>query len=209
MSVTQVSKEILSREPRIKFVGILKSDGQDISFGQVNKINENDVKLSMIQTPHLLDAGKRFTDLGSLESVTFEYDNIKLINLPNDREIVICGTDNNLGVDEIKKIVSDHIANYNVKTEPKYDTEQKADFKNTLQTKENLDELQKQKSSSNQIENAWQNYVSTIIEFWKEMAITSIRMNEKMITNKIRYRDFKQKAKVIKESKLNVLLGRR
>ncbi|HEX5905143.1 MAG TPA: hypothetical protein VFY50_03770, partial [Candidatus Nitrosocosmicus sp.] len=144
-------------------------------------INENDVKLSMIQTPHLLDAGKRFTDLGNLESVTFEYDNIKLINLPNDREIVICGTDNNLGIDEIKKIVSDHIANYNVKTEAKYDTEQKADFKNSLQTKENLDELQKQKSSSIQIENAWQNYVSTIIEFWKEMAITSIRMNEKMI----------------------------
>jgi len=180
MSVTQVSKEILSREPRIKFVGILKSDGQDISFGQVNKINENDVKLSMIQTPHLLDAGKRFTDLGNLESVIFEYDNIKLVNLPNDREIVICGTDNNLGIDEIKKIVSDHIANYNVKTEAKYDTEQKADFKNNFQTKENLDELQKQKSS-NQVENAWQNYVSTIIEFWKEMAITSIRMNEKMI----------------------------
>jgi hypothetical protein len=181
MSVTQVSKEILNHEPRIKFVGILKSGGQDISFGQVNKINENDVKLSMIQTPHLLDAGKRFTDLGNLESVIFEYDNIKLVNLPNDRELVICGTDNNLGIDEIKKIVSDHIANYNVKTEAKYDTEKKADFKNNLQTKENLDELQRQKSSSNQVENAWQNYISTIIEFWKEMAITSIRMNEKMI----------------------------
>ena len=161
MSVTQISKEILSREPKIKFVGVLKSDGQDISFGQENNINENDVKLSMTQTPHILDAGKRFTDLGNLESVTFEYDNIKLVNLPNDREIVICGTDNNLGIDEIKKIVSDHVANYNVKTEAKYDTEQK--------------------SSSKQIENAWQNYLSTIIEFWKEMAITSIRMNEKMI----------------------------
>ena len=169
MSVTQVSKEILSREPKIKFVGVLKSDGQDISFGQENNINENDVKLSMTQTPHILDAGKRFTDLGNLESVTFEYDNIKLVNLPNDREIIICGTNNDLSIDEIKKIVSNHIANYNVKTEAKYDTEQK--------------------SSSNQIENAWQNYLSTIIEFWKEMAITSIRMNEKMIREFWSYRD--------------------
>jgi hypothetical protein len=71
MSVTQVSKEILSREPKIRFVGILKSDGQDISINPENNIDKNDINLSMTQTPHLLDAGKRFTDLGNLESVTF------------------------------------------------------------------------------------------------------------------------------------------
>ena len=178
MSVTQVSKEILSREPRIKFVGILKSDGQDISFGKENNINENEVKLSMIQTPHLLDSGKRFTDLGNLEAVTFEYDKIKLVNLPHESEIVICGTSNDLSIDEIKKIVSDHIANPNVKDEAKYHTEQKAEFKNNLQTRENLNEIKK---TSDQLENAWQNYVLTVVEFWKEIAITSIRMNEKMI----------------------------
>jgi hypothetical protein len=178
MSVTQVSKEILSHEPRIKFVGILKSDDQDISVGQENKINENDVKLSMIQTSHLLDAGKRFTDLGNLESITFEYDKIKLVNLPNESEIVICGTDNDLSIDELKKIVSEHMASYNVKDEAKYHTEQKAEFKNNLQARENLNVMQK---PSNQLENAWQNYILTIVEFWKEMAITSIRMNEKLI----------------------------
>ncbi|VFJ14172.1 hypothetical protein [Candidatus Nitrosocosmicus franklandus] len=178
MSVTQISKEILSREPRIKFVGILKSDGQEISFGQDNKIDENDVKLSMIQTPHLLDAGKRFTDLGNLESVTFEYDKIKLVNLPNESGTVVCGSDNDLSIDEIKKIVSEHITGYKVKDEAESHTFYKEESKNNSQTIENLSKMQK---TSNQFENAWQNYILTMIEFWKEMAITSIRMNEKLI----------------------------
>jgi len=178
MSVTQVSREILSREPKIRFVGILKSDGQDISINPEKKIDENEVKLSMIQTSHLLDAGKRFTDLGNLESVTFEYDKMKLINLPTNSEIVVCGTDNDLSNDDIKKIVSDYVVSYNVKSEANYETEQKPEFKNNLYTNYGLKEMA---ITSNQLENAWQSYFSTMIEFWKEMAITSIQMNEKII----------------------------
>lgn len=178
MSVSQVSREILSREPKIRFVGILKRDGQDISINPEKKIDENDVKLSMIQTPHLLDAGKRFTDLGNLESVTFEYDKMKLVNLPTNSEIVVCGTDNDLSNDDIKKIVSDHVVNYNVKTGANYETEQKPEFNNNLYTNYSLKEMA---ITSNQLENAWQSYILTMIEFWKDMAITSIKMNEKII----------------------------
>ena len=35
--------------------------------------------------------------------------------------------------------------------------------------------------TSNQFEIAWQNYALGMIEFWKEMAITSIKVNEKII----------------------------
>ncbi len=187
MSVNQISKDILAREPRIKFVGILKNGSQDISISQDNKIDENDVKLSMVQTPHLLDTGKRFTDLGSLESVVFEYDKMKLINLPTDSEIIICGTDNQISTDEIKKIVSNHITNFNGKAETKDETERKNDLKNNLQMNENLKEMQK----TYQSENPWQNYILTVIEFWKEMAITSIKMNEKMI--KEFWKNYKEK----------------
>ena len=85
MSVREDSNVILQRDSRIKFIGILKNGNQDISFSQDNKIDENDVKLSMIQTPIILEAGKRFTDLGNLESVIFEYDKMKLYNLPTGR----------------------------------------------------------------------------------------------------------------------------
>ena len=85
MSVREDPNVILQRDSRIKFIGILKNGNQDISFSQDNKIDENDVKLSMIQTPIILEAGKRFTDLGNLESVIFEYDKMKLYNLPTGR----------------------------------------------------------------------------------------------------------------------------
>jgi hypothetical protein len=40
---------------------------------------------------------------------------------------------------------------------------------------------QKGLTDPGQFENPWQNYISNLIEFWKEFAITSIRMNEKMV----------------------------
>ena len=78
----------------------------------------------------------------------------------------------------IKKIVSDLVANYNFKADTKYETEQKSEFKNDLFTKDSLKEMA---ITSNQFENAWHSYVSSMIGFWKEMAITSIKMNEKII----------------------------
>ena len=64
MSVRQDYNVILQRDSRIKFIGILKNGNQDISFSQDNKIDENDVKLSMIQTPHYTGSWKKVYGLG-------------------------------------------------------------------------------------------------------------------------------------------------
>jgi hypothetical protein len=162
MSVREDSNLILQRNSRIKFIGILKNGNQDISFSQDNKIDENDVKLSMIQTPIILEAGKRFTELGNLESVTFEYDNMKLYNLPRGEETVIFGTDNEFSNEEIMKLVSNDVTG----------------IKNELGSQHLGENVQ---IGTGQFENPWQNYISNLIEFWKEFAIASIRMNEKMV----------------------------
>ena len=162
MSVREDSNVILQRDSRIKFIGILKDGNQDISFSQDNKIDENDVKLSMIQTPIILEAGKRFTDLGNLESVIFEYDKMKLYNLPMGEETVIFGTDNEINNEEIMKLVSNNITGFQNESGSQYLG-------------------QKGQTDPGQFENPWQNYISNLIEFWKEFAITSIRMNEKMV----------------------------
>src|SRR5689334_3536898 len=112
MSASQVSKEILKHEPRIKFVSIAKDGSQDTSISQNIKIDENEIKLSINQTPHLIESGKRFTDLGTLESVVFNYEHLKIVNLPLTSEVVICGTSNDLNIDEIKAIVSNHVSGY-------------------------------------------------------------------------------------------------
>ena len=162
MSVGEDSNVILQRDSRIKFIGILKNGNQDISFSQDNKIDENDVKLSMIQTPIILEAGKRFTDLGNLESVIFEYDKMKLYNLPLGEETVIFGTDSEISNEEIMKLVSNNVTG----------------FQNESGSKHLGEKVQ---TNPGQFENLWQNYISNLIEFWKEFAITSIRMNEKMV----------------------------
>ena len=162
MSVREDSNVILQRDSRIKFIGILKNGNQDISFSQDNKIDENDVKLSMIQTPIILEAGKRFTDLGNLESVIFDYDKMKLYNFPLGEETVIFGTDNEINNEEIMKLVSNNVTGFQNES-----------------VSQHLGE--KVQTDPGQFENPWQNYISNLIEFWKEFVITSIRMNEKMV----------------------------
>jgi hypothetical protein len=162
MSVREDSNIILQRDSRIKFIGILKNGNQDISFSQNNKIDENDVKLSMIQTPIILEAGKRFTDLGNLESVIFEYDKMKLYNLPMGEETIIFGTDKPISNKEITKLVSNNVTGIQNESESQHLGE-------------------RGQTDLGQFENPWQNYISNLIEFWKEFTITSIRMNEKIV----------------------------
>lgn len=178
MSVRQDSNVILQRDSRIKFIGILKNGNQDISFSQDNKIDENDVKLSIIQTPHILEAGKRFTDLGNLESVIFEYDRMKLYNLPLGEETVIFGTNNEINNEEIMKLVSNNVTDSQNGLGPQHLGEKIKDYDKASRIE--ADSIQVQTNPS-QFENPWQNYISNLIEFWKEFAITSIRMNEKMV----------------------------
>jgi hypothetical protein len=178
MSVRQESNVILQRDSRIKFIGKLKNGNQDISFSQDNKIDENDVKLSIIQTPHILEAGKRFTDLGNLESVIFEYDKMKLYNLPLGEETVIFGTNKEINNEEIMKLVSSNVTDFQTELVPQFQGEKIKDYDKALRIKAESTQVQIDPS---QLENPWQNYISNLIEFWKEFAVSSIRMNEKMV----------------------------
>ncbi|CAN5879187.1 hypothetical protein BH23THE1_BH23THE1_04650 [soil metagenome] len=178
MSVRQDSNVILQRDSRIKFIGILKNGNQDISFSQDNKIDENDVKLSMIQTPHILEAGKRFTDLGNLESVIFEYDKMKLYNLPLGEETFIFGTNNEINNEEIMKLVSSNATGLQNESGSQHLGEKTRDYDKASRIDSGSIQVQ---TDPSQFENPWQIYISNLIEFWKEFAITSIRMNEEMV----------------------------
>lgn len=177
MSAGQVSKEILKHEPRIKFVSITKDGSQDTSISNDNKIDENEIKLSTNQTPHLIESGKRFTDLGTLESVVFNYEQLKIVNLPLTSEVIICGASNDLNIDEIKAIVSNHVSDYDFKKIAKYKDDKKPETRNELLEKGGIQD----QTVRNSYENPIQTYVLTMIEFWKEFSINSIKMNEKFV----------------------------
>ena len=100
--------------------------------------------------------------MGNLESVIFEYDKMKLYNLPLGKETVIFGIDNAISNKEITKLVSNNVIG--------------------IQNESGSQHLgEKVQTDLGQFENPWQNYISNLIEFWKEFTITSIRMNEKMV----------------------------
>lgn len=177
MSASQVSKEILNQEPRIKFVNITKDSKQDTSINQDNRIDENEIKMSINQTPHLIESGKRFTELGTLESIVFNYDQLKVVNLPLSSELVICGVSNDVNIDEIKTLVSKNVIGYEFKKELKHQGDEKIGIKNKSFNENRFDDHNIKDSSVNPI----QIYALSMIDFWKEFSISSIKMNEKFV----------------------------
>ena len=74
--------EINVLEPKVKLLGISKDGNIALNFKDANEnIDEDTIKLSFIQTPHVIETGNRFSkELGNLEYVSYEYDKLKLFD---------------------------------------------------------------------------------------------------------------------------------
>jgi hypothetical protein len=161
MSVAERFNEIITLEPRIKLLGVLKDGNRDIKFNYPDKnLDDNTTNIILIQTPHIVEIGERFSnELGKLEYISFEYDKLKLFDLPVKDEIVAFVTTKDVGNEEVVKTVSGNIL--------KSEKGKILDDYN-YSTNGNYDDL-------------WQNYMLNCIDFMKEFTITSIHTNEKML----------------------------
>lgn len=176
MTVIEVGKEILKLEPRVKFIGTFRNGNSELNFNKNINLDENTVKLSITQTPHIIEDGKRFTDLGNLESVVFGYDKMKLFSLPLKEGTITFGTNNDTNDQEIISSVSTHLLDIEPGLVQTSNTGIKGD------TEKNKEEIEKQTGVSiNYFTDPWQRYVSTLIEFWRQITINSIHANEKML----------------------------
>ncbi len=161
MSISEKYNEIITLEPKIKLLGVLKDGNIDLNYKDP-KENLDDIttKLSFIQTPHIIEIGERFSnELGKLEYISFEYDKLKLFDLPTTEKIVTFTTTKDADNEEIVKTVAGHIL--------KSDKGKTPDDENY--------------TIKNNYENLWQNYMLNCIEVMKEFTITSIQMNEKTL----------------------------
>ncbi len=133
----------------------------DLNFKDSNEnLDDNTTKLSFIQTPHIIEIGERFSkELGKLEYIAFEYDKLKLFDLPVKEKIVTFATTNDVDNEEIVKSVSGHILN---------------------SEKGKIHDDEKYSTIGN-YDGLWQNHMLNCIDFMKEFTITSIQMNEKML----------------------------
>ena len=107
--------EIKILEPKVKLLGISKDGNIPLNFKDANEnIDDDTIKLSFIQTPHVIETGNRFSkELGNLEYVTFEYDKLKLFDLPAKEKIITFAATKDSDNEQIVKTVSNQIINPN------------------------------------------------------------------------------------------------
>ena len=161
MSVAERYDQIIKVEPRIKILGILKDGNMDLNVKNSNEdLDDNAAKLSFLQTHHIVEIGKRFSnELGKLEYIAFEYDKLKLFDLPAKEEIITFAITKDVDDEEIVKTISDHV----LESERGKASEE--------------EKIYKESSSSD----LWQNYMLNYIGFMKEFAISSIQNNERIL----------------------------
>jgi hypothetical protein len=154
--------EIKILEPKVKLLGISKDGNIALNFKDANEnIDEDTIKLSFIQTPHVIETGNRFSkELGNLEYVSFEYDKLKLFDLSAKEKIITFAATKDSDNEQIVKTVSNQIINPN-------------EIQNTKSYPIN--------TSVSSYDNPWQNYILNCIEYMKEVTISSIQMNEKTL----------------------------
>jgi len=154
--------EINILEPKVKLLGISKDGNIALNFKDANEnIDEDTIKLSFIQTPHVIETGNRFSkELGNLEYVSFDYDKLKIFDLHAKEKIITFAATKDSDSEQIVKTVSNHILNPN-------------EIQNTKNYPIN--------TNVSSDDNPWQNYILNCIEYMKEFTISSIQMNEKTL----------------------------
>jgi hypothetical protein len=172
MNVAHSSAEIISLEPKIKFVGVFQDGNTESNLNDPGQTIDNNIaKLSFIQTPHIVQIGERFSkELGKLEYIAAEYEKLKLFDLPTKEKIITFATTKDIDNEVIVKTISNHVSN------PENEKKVPGD-KNT--------------SLKSSYSNPWKTYMLEYIESLKEFTLNSIRFNESTIKSfwKNIYRD--------------------
>lgn len=166
MSGSYKLQEIGTIEPKVKLLGISKDDKTDVNFKDPDQnFDDNTTKLSFIQTPHIIEIGKRFSnELGRLEYILCEYDKFKLFDLPAEDKIITFLTSRDADNEQIVKTVSEHTINP--------DKEKNQEF---------VGDRAKVSNGEGRYDNSVQNFILNYIQYMKEVTIASIQMNEKIL----------------------------
>jgi hypothetical protein len=161
MSVAYSSAEIIALEPKIKYAGVFEGGNIESNFNDPSQTIDNSIaKLSLTQTPHIIESGERFSkELGKLEYIAVEYEKLMLFDVPAKDKIITFATTKDIDNKEIIKTISNRILN------PQ---------KDDMPADENM-------TPKNNYSNPWKNYMLEYIELFKEFTINSIYFNEKTI----------------------------
>jgi hypothetical protein len=98
MKAEQLSRNVLSLDPEIRFAGVMEKSGHLYASARRNDAEEylkgRSPEISFAQSAYIVDLRKMFTqELGNLRSVVYVYDKVKLISMPVKEHVLVISTE--------------------------------------------------------------------------------------------------------------------
>lgn len=114
MKSEEFSKNILALDPAIRFAGLIERSGHlfagGMREGADTKLNEKNSDLSLHQFAHIVFLRERFSkELGSLKYVLYDYDKVKMFNMPVKEFILVFSAESDANAEDIVNKVSQYI----------------------------------------------------------------------------------------------------
>jgi len=114
MKSEEFSKNILALDPAIRFAGLIERSGHlfagGMREGADTKLNEQNSDLSLLQFAHIVFLRERFSkELGSLKYVLYDYDKVKMFNMPVKEYILVFSAESDANAEDIVNKVSQYI----------------------------------------------------------------------------------------------------
>jgi len=114
MKSEEFSKNILALDPAIRFAGLIERSGHlfagGMREGADTKLNDKNSDLSLLQFAHIVFLRERFSkELGSLKYVLYDYDKVKMFNIPVKEYILVFSAEGDANAEDIVNKVSQYI----------------------------------------------------------------------------------------------------
>lgn len=114
MKSEEFSKNILSLDPAIRFAGLIERSGHlfagGMREGTNTQLNNKNSDLSLLQSAHIVFLRERFSqELGSLKYVLYDYDKVKMFNIPVKEYILVFSTESNANAEDMVNKISQYI----------------------------------------------------------------------------------------------------
>ena len=114
MKSEEFSKNILSLDPAIRFAGLIERSGHlfagGMREGTNTQLNNKSSDLSLLQSAHIVFLRERFSqELGSLKYVLYDYDRVKMFNVPVKEYILVFSTESNANAEDMVNKISQYI----------------------------------------------------------------------------------------------------
>jgi len=114
MKSEEFSKNLLALDPAIRFAGLIERSGHlfagGMREGADTKLNEKNSDLSLHQFAHIVFLRERFSkELGSLKYVLYDYDRVKMFNMPVKECILVISAESNTNAEDIINKVTQYV----------------------------------------------------------------------------------------------------